>query len=164
MKSVQIRSFFYSVFSCIRRDTPYLSVFSPNVGKYGPEKTPYLDTFHTVKVWQLSTGRIIAKSFLSFCGIFMLQFRKHWTFFYMVCILANNLVHFTTQNHCKLQCSYNVFRVSSEKKKFVTAINVQWIITAGFNREPNMMNLNIVISFVLAFSVAKLIPKSFYRK
>ena len=32
----------------IRRDTKYLSVFSPNAGKYGPEKTPYLDTFHTV--------------------------------------------------------------------------------------------------------------------
>ena len=28
--------------------TKYLSVFSPNAGKYGPEKTPYLDTFHTV--------------------------------------------------------------------------------------------------------------------
>ena len=24
------------------------SVFSPNAGKYGPEKTPYLDTFHAV--------------------------------------------------------------------------------------------------------------------
>ena len=32
----------------IWRDTSYLSIFSPNVGKYGPEKTPYLDTFHTV--------------------------------------------------------------------------------------------------------------------
>ena len=32
----------------IRRDTEYLSVFSPNVGKYGREKTPYLDTFHAV--------------------------------------------------------------------------------------------------------------------
>ena len=29
-------------------DTEYLSVFSPNARKYGPEKTPYLDTFHTV--------------------------------------------------------------------------------------------------------------------
>ena len=27
-----------------------LSVFSPNAGKYGPEKTPYLDTFHAVGV------------------------------------------------------------------------------------------------------------------
>ena len=25
--------------------TKYLFVFSPNVGKYGPEKTPYLDNF-----------------------------------------------------------------------------------------------------------------------
>ena len=56
MKSAQIQSFFWSVFSRIwteygeilRRDTEYLSVFSPNAGKYGPEKTLYLDTFHTV--------------------------------------------------------------------------------------------------------------------
>ena len=32
----------------IRRDTSYLSVFSPNAGKYGPEKTPHLDTFQKV--------------------------------------------------------------------------------------------------------------------
>ena len=32
----------------IRRDTEYLSVFSPNAGKYKPEKTPYLDTFDAV--------------------------------------------------------------------------------------------------------------------
>ena len=32
----------------IRRNTWYLSVFSPNAGKYGPEITPYLDTFHAV--------------------------------------------------------------------------------------------------------------------
>ena len=34
----------------ISGDTPYLSVFSPNAGKYGPEKTPYLDIFHAVQV------------------------------------------------------------------------------------------------------------------
>ena len=38
MKSVQILSFFWSV-------------FSPNAGKYVPERTPYLDTFHTVNVF-----------------------------------------------------------------------------------------------------------------
>ena len=27
---------------------PYFPVFSPNTGKYGPEKSPYLDTFHEV--------------------------------------------------------------------------------------------------------------------
>ena len=37
MKSVQIRSFFWSVFSSIR--TEYgVFVISPNEGKYGPEK------------------------------------------------------------------------------------------------------------------------------
>ena len=27
---------------------PYFSVFRLNTGKYGPEKSPYSDTFHTV--------------------------------------------------------------------------------------------------------------------
>ena len=40
LKRVQIRSCFRSVFSCI------FSVFTPNTGKYGPEITPFLDTFH----------------------------------------------------------------------------------------------------------------------
>ena len=30
--------------------TLYFPVFSPNTGKYGPEKTPYLDTFHAVQI------------------------------------------------------------------------------------------------------------------
>ena len=53
VKSVQIRSLFWSVFSCIRTeygDLPWISVFSPNTAKYGPEKTPYLDKFHTVRI------------------------------------------------------------------------------------------------------------------
>ena len=29
---------------------PCFPVFSPNMGKYGPEKTPYLDTFHKVQI------------------------------------------------------------------------------------------------------------------
>ena len=37
VKSVQIRSFFWSVFSRTRTE-------------YGPEKTPYLDTFHAVMI------------------------------------------------------------------------------------------------------------------
>ena len=47
VKSGQIRSFFWSVFSRIRTEYGeilYLSVFIPNAGKQGPEKTPYLDT------------------------------------------------------------------------------------------------------------------------
>ena len=41
---------------CTRRDTPYLSVFSPNAGKYGPEKTPYLDTFQGMTFLEKTTG------------------------------------------------------------------------------------------------------------
>ena len=36
-----------------------MSVFSPNIGKSGPEKTPYLDTFHAVKVYKKSDITII---------------------------------------------------------------------------------------------------------
>ena len=32
----------------IWRNAKYLSVFSPNAGKYGPEKTSYLGSFHAV--------------------------------------------------------------------------------------------------------------------
>ena len=63
VKSVQIRHFFLSYFTWIQRDT-YLSVFGPNTVEYGPEETPYLDTFHVVlyiresvqfykKVWKM---------------------------------------------------------------------------------------------------------------
>ena len=45
VKSVQIQSYFWSVFSCIR--TEYGDLRS--TGKYGPEITPYLDTFYAVK-------------------------------------------------------------------------------------------------------------------
>ena len=38
----------FAAFQLNTRDTKYLSLFSPNAGKYGPEKTPYLDTFHAV--------------------------------------------------------------------------------------------------------------------
>ena len=52
VKCVQIRSFFlvriFPHLDWIRRDTKYLYLFSPNSGKYGPEKTPYLETFHAV--------------------------------------------------------------------------------------------------------------------
>ena len=29
---------------------PYFSVFSPNIGKYGPEITPYMDTFYALNL------------------------------------------------------------------------------------------------------------------
>ena len=40
---------YFSAFGLNKDRYFYLSVFSPNAGKYGPQKTPYLDIFHTVK-------------------------------------------------------------------------------------------------------------------
>ena len=62
VKSVQISSFFWSVSS---RIWIYLSVFSSNAGKYGPGKTLYLDTFHTVLVRQDLSRLIKRPSFIS---------------------------------------------------------------------------------------------------
>ena len=51
VKNVQIPDF-WSIFSCIWTEYGeilHFSIFSPNAGKYGLEKTPYLDTFHAVE-------------------------------------------------------------------------------------------------------------------
>ena len=47
---VRIFPEYLSVFSpnAGKYGSEHLSVFSPNAEKYGPEKTPYLDTFHAV--------------------------------------------------------------------------------------------------------------------
>ena len=37
----------------------YLSIFSPNAGKSGPEKTPYLDTFHALYFGELAFVAVI---------------------------------------------------------------------------------------------------------
>ena len=47
-QSVRIDSFsgpYFPAFGLSRRDTEYLSVFSLNVGKYGPEKLPIQTPF-----------------------------------------------------------------------------------------------------------------------
>ena len=56
----------------IRRLTPYLSVFSLNAGKYGPEKSPYLDTFYSAysKLSQTSKINIFTKITNGFNYIF----------------------------------------------------------------------------------------------
>ena len=39
---------YFSPFGLITEFTSEISLFSPNTGKYQPEKTPYFDAFHTV--------------------------------------------------------------------------------------------------------------------
>ena len=62
MKSAQIRRFFWSVFS----------PFGLNTGKYGPEKTAYLDTFHALPF-------VVIGPFLYLNGSFLHQVLKKWT-------------------------------------------------------------------------------------
>ena len=38
----------WKVSKCVVISGPNFPIFSPNAGKYGPEITPYLDTFHAV--------------------------------------------------------------------------------------------------------------------
>ena len=56
----------------IRRDTLYLSVFSPNEGKYGPAKTPYFNTSWVVN------SIIVVLSYLPWK--FLLMLSKSWQF------------------------------------------------------------------------------------
>ena len=44
---------YFPVFG-LNTERSYLSVFSPNTGKYGPEINPYLDTFHAVPLKESS--------------------------------------------------------------------------------------------------------------
>ena len=51
MKNVPVRGF----------SGPYFPVFSQNTGIYGPKKTPYLDTFHSViLIWTNELSLVIA--------------------------------------------------------------------------------------------------------
>ena len=49
VKSFQIQDFSWSVFSRIWTQYFVSLRIQSNCGKYGPEKTSYLDTFHAVK-------------------------------------------------------------------------------------------------------------------
>ena len=50
------------------------SLFSPNAGKYGPENTPYLDTFHAVKFFSFIFSFIFLTFFILHKYRFMILF------------------------------------------------------------------------------------------
>ena len=53
--------------------TQYLSVFTPNAGKYGTEKAPYLDTFHGVLCPKCSAVYFLSDPY----DMFISRLRKH---------------------------------------------------------------------------------------
>ena len=82
------RSFLYS--ELIRRFTPQISVFIPNSGKYRPEITLYLDTFHAVHCTH-ATGSI-NKVFFTILFAFSSCYVE-WTFYYFVIINCMSTTH-----------------------------------------------------------------------
>ena len=75
MKSTQIRSF----------SGPYFPILGLNMGKYGPEKNPYLDTFHT-EDWStpcLWLGLFPLDIFEK--KVFLMQYFSNWSDF-SVCL------------------------------------------------------------------------------
>ena len=61
----------YGVFS-----GPYFPVYSPNTGKYRPEKTPHLDTFHAVHVINIC---IINASLYTVCSVILFSPQNSWS-------------------------------------------------------------------------------------
>ena len=65
--------FLVSIFSdsnWIQRNTNYLSVFSPNVGKYGPKKTSYFDIFHAMNTLSIAFKKVYLAVYLLFLRLF----------------------------------------------------------------------------------------------
>ena len=77
-----VRTFSHS--DWIRRDTKYLSVFSPNEGKYRPEITLYLDAFRAVYIWYSSIS-VNLSNHCHFMHIFLFVFQMT-VFFFGYCL------------------------------------------------------------------------------
>ena len=123
----------YGVFS-----GPCFHVFSPNTGKYGPEKTPYLDTNHAVHV---SDYHIITCDFANdfLCLKHhsvgsdikpMVNIRKRWSDFHQLgtwlryCAWVHNLVYRCFPRICfflNARLSGNLF--IKLKQNFVMLLN-----------------------------------------
>ena len=93
----------------IRRDTPFLSVFSSNEAKYGQEKTAYLDNFHTVISWAKLVWSSASQKILESCGFKNLLFlRINSTLFQLILVIK--LLKFMV----KLVQAYIVYKESMQ--------------------------------------------------
>ena len=57
-----------SIYTTLQKVSKYEDFYGRNTGKYGPVKTPYLDTFNTV--YEI-LRRLLLKSLLSVCLLFL---------------------------------------------------------------------------------------------
>ena len=102
LKKVQIWSFFWSV-------------FSPTAGKYGPEKTPYLETFHAVA------------DFLSYCSSQYPEFENIYTL---------TTLNKTYKNHEK----NNASQTCQDESGLLKVLNTEDKKNEKFNSTENLHN------------------------
>ena len=93
MKNVQIRSYFWSVFSL-------------NAGKYGPAITPYLDTFHVVQasvslLCQYAATLSMGRGLIYFCKVdhsrIFIIFSRNWLGLNNLCEISRINFYVTTE-------------------------------------------------------------------
>ena len=82
---------------------PYFPVFSPNTGKYGPEITPYLETFHAVSDSELESQQAVNTVFETIEG------SKNF------CKLLLDEIHIKPATGYMLQITLFDFRLVSQK-------------------------------------------------
>ena len=106
---------YLSVFS-----TKYLSVFSPNAGKYGPEITPYLDTFHVVNHTTTTTNYV---RFIVLVLVYTYSNINLWLqavkFFWRLCI--GQVVFLKIQTN-RASCQDNVKRINYCERNLATFV------------------------------------------
>ena len=60
IKTFEYKDTAWKVSKCGVISGPYFPVFGLNTGKYGPEITPYFDTFHTAIIDKMISRRFLA--------------------------------------------------------------------------------------------------------
>ena len=137
----------------MRRDTPYLSVFSPNAEKYGSEKTPCLDTCHAVNnllsnLTPRSHGRahqwdskwdpsnLELTSYLtatppSLRGIIFLEWISH----FMACNKPSKFIQLTDSTKLLDDQQQKVSFTFTPRMLFHFSITYRWSVPVGFIQE-----------------------------
>ena len=113
----------------IRRDQ-YLSVFSLNAGKYGPEKTPYLDTFHAVP-WKGNVSLVQIAQVTGFSVVVVLSLNGSWISF----------IIFYGWNKIYFMFSYMTARKYPNAVSFLVRILTYFTLCFRFYRVPFFWHL-----------------------
>ena len=119
VKSVQIRSYFWSVFSL-------------NAGKYGPAITPYLDTFHVVQasvslICQYAATLSMKRGLIYFCKAgysrIFINFSRNWLGLNNLCEISRINFYVTTEYN-NPRSTPNIFKEIPCNIQICNAFNV----------------------------------------